>query len=101
LFFTKCIASLSRDLFVVASGDSVYRLLRRPAGADAVLNADPEADRHAVATIPRFQGTAIGINVSVQDNAKFSDLLDAIRRAYTFDVKARKKAYYRRIKFER
>src|SRR4029077_8549798 len=46
LFFTKSIASISRNMFILYSGHSAYRLMKRPRIRPIQLHADPEEDFH-------------------------------------------------------
>jgi hypothetical protein len=101
LFFTKSIAALSRNLFVLYSGDTAFKLLRTPKNELLYLHADPSNDRHRWLKVPNWSGTAVGIDVSVDEGVEFSSLLDEIRKAYALDVKKRRKDYYKQIQFRR
>ncbi len=60
LFFTKSIAALSRNLFLLYSGDAAFKLLRIPEGGPTILNADPKDDKHRfLTTIPEWPGTIV------------------------------------------
>jgi len=98
LFFTKSIASLSRNIFLLYSGEALFKLLRQPQD-QLTLNADPAMDRHRFLKVPDWPGTAIGIDIAVREDVEFSALLNEIRKAYSIDVKKRKKAYYKKIQF--
>jgi anti-sigma regulatory factor (Ser/Thr protein kinase) len=100
LFFTKSIAALSHNLFVLYSGKSVFKLLRLPPDELLYLHADPNSDRHRWLEVPHWSGTAVGIDVSVEEGTEFSNLLGEIRKAYSLDVKQRRKAYYKQIRFQ-
>jgi len=41
----------------------------------------------------------VGIDINVEEGQNFADLLDRIRTAYSVDLKARKKVYYKRARF--
>jgi anti-sigma regulatory factor (Ser/Thr protein kinase) len=101
LFFTKSIAALSRNFFVIYSGNSAFKLLRTPAAEEVLLNTDPAKDHHRELIVPAWRGTAIGIDMSVEETVEFSSLLDDIRQAYSMDVKAKSKAYYKKIQFRK
>jgi anti-sigma regulatory factor (Ser/Thr protein kinase) len=101
LFFTKSIAALSHNLFVLYSGKSVFKLLRLPQDELLYLHADPNGDRHRWLEVPHWSGTAVGIDVSVEEGTDFSNLLGEIRKAYSLDVKQRRKSYYKQIRFQR
>ncbi len=100
LFFIKSIAWVNRDFFVIYSGDTMYKLLRRPPTSRLRLNADPFKDRHSVdEQLPFWRGTMVGIDINLEQTEEFSILLDAIRKVYTAAVRERRKARYRRPKF--
>ena len=101
LFFVKSIAALSRNFFVLYSDDCMFKLLRGSAKKDVALHADPRHDNHLFATtLPHWQGTVVGIDISMKRGQQFSALLAAIRNAYFGDVKAKKRDYYKRIRFK-
>jgi anti-sigma regulatory factor (Ser/Thr protein kinase) len=99
LFFIRSIAKASGNFFVIYSGSTEYKLLRKQS-QPSDLFADPALEGHRmVEDLPRWQGTAIGIDINVDETAEFSSLLEVIRRSYSIDVKARKKAYFKKIHF--
>lgn len=100
LFFTKSIAALSRNYFLIYSGNAAFKLMKTRESDTLMLNADPQFDRHRFMTgIPTWPGTIVGIDINVQEGQNFADLLDKIRSAYSIDVKAKKKACYKRARF--
>ena len=100
LFFTKSIAALSRNYFLIYSGDAAFKLMKLREDQQLILNADPGLDRHRIFdSIPAWPGTVVGIDINVHEGKNFADLLDKIRSAYSIDVKAQKKAYYKRARF--
>lgn len=100
LFFIKSIASINRDFFVIYSGGGLYKLLKKPAGSRPHLNADPFADRHSrEENFPFWQGTAVGVDITLDQTAEFSDLLDAIGKTYRAAVRERVKARYKKPRF--
>jgi anti-sigma regulatory factor (Ser/Thr protein kinase) len=99
LFFTKSIASFSRNMFLLYSGDAAYRLMRGPENKVAKLYANPTQDHHLFPTgLPSWRGTVVGIDINVSPEVEFSELLDQVRKAYYLDVK-RKKDFAPRIRF--
>ena len=99
LFFTKSIASLSKNNFVLYSGDAAYRLNRGKTKRLSQLHTDPLDDAHTFpGNLPYWQGTAVGIDINVTQGVAFSELLNQIRKAYYLDVK-RKKDFIQKIKF--
>lgn len=101
LFFIKSIAKVNRDFFMIYSGKAMYKLLKSKAGArPARLYADPFQDRHSGREdFPFWQGTVVGIDLSLKASEEFSTLLDLIRETYLKTVRERKKARYRRARF--
>lgn len=101
LFFTKSIAKVSKNFFFVYSGDSFYKLHKTPIGKQVRLYVNPEQDKSKFATqIPYWQGTAVGIDISMDMSQEFDALLEMIRRVYHLDVKQTKKAKYKKPKFQ-
>jgi anti-sigma regulatory factor (Ser/Thr protein kinase) len=101
LFFIKSIAKVNRDFFIIYSGDSMYKLLKAPKGTSRVrLLADPFQDRHSnEEDLPFWNGTVVGIDISLDATEEFSYLLDSIRNIYGKTIRERKKAKYRRPRF--
>jgi hypothetical protein len=65
-----------------------------------ILYGDPFMEGHSlVKSLPRWQGTAIGIDINVDETSEFSSLLDIISKSYRIDVKSRKKAFFKKIRF--
>lgn len=98
LFFTKSIATLSRNRFTLYSGDSMFRLMQTRIRYKPELQTDPIHDPHKFEKSPNWQGTVVGIDLSIEQSADFSKLLDQIKAAYFIDVK-RKKDYAKKIRF--
>jgi anti-sigma regulatory factor (Ser/Thr protein kinase) len=99
LFFTKSIASFSKNMFLLYSGDAAYRLMRGPANRSIKLQTNPLDDAHLFpADLPYWPGTLVGIDINVVQGVKFAELLDQIRKSYYLDVK-RKKDFSHKIKF--
>jgi anti-sigma regulatory factor (Ser/Thr protein kinase) len=102
LFFTKSIAALSRNYFLLYSGDAAFKLLKSPEDSPPQLSANPLQDRHRlIRNAPDWSGTVVGIDINVEQGRRFADLLDDIRKAYSIDVRARQKAYYKKVRFIR
>jgi len=100
LFFIKSIAKVNRDFFIIYSGKALYKLLRTESKKQVRLYADPRKDKHsAKENLPYWQGTIVGIDINLHQKNEFSNLLDAIRRAYAQGIKERKKIRYRSAKF--
>jgi anti-sigma regulatory factor (Ser/Thr protein kinase) len=101
LFFIKSIAKVNRDFFMIYSGDAMYKLLKTGRATKRIrLYADPFEDRHSIEdNLPIWNGTAVGIDLSLDSTEEFSMLLNLIRKTYIKTVKERKQARYRRPKF--
>jgi len=101
LFFIKSIAKVNRDFFILYSGTAMYKLLKSGQEKQHIqLYADPSRDRHSEdVDIPYWNGTIVGIDISLDSTKEFSILLDLIRDTYVKTIKERKKARYRRPRF--
>lgn len=100
LFFIKSIASVNRDFFVVYSGHAIYKLLKAKQTKRLILNADPFRDRHSKEdNLPIWQGTVVGIDITLDQTKEFSLLLGAIGKTYSQAVRERKKARYKKPHF--
>lgn len=99
LFFIKSIAYTNRDFFVIYSGRGMYKLLKR-SGKKLSLHANPNMDRHSQESeLPYWQGTAVGIDISLDSTSEFNSLLDLIRETYSKAVRERRKEKYRKARF--
>lgn len=99
LFFIKSIATVNRDFFVVYSGGGFYKLLHSPAKRQT-LHADPFEDRHSKEEgFPPWPGTAVGVDITLDQTREFSLLLDAIRKTYSEAVRERRRARFKRPRF--
>lgn len=100
LFFTKSIAKVSRDFFIIYSGDSFFKLFKTSPKRPVKLYASPHEDRaNFQEGLPFWQGTCVGIDISMDINQDFQDLLEMIRNAYHLNVKRDNKERYRKPKF--
>ncbi|MDO8518565.1 MAG: hypothetical protein Q7T11_00190 [Deltaproteobacteria bacterium] len=100
LFFIKSIAAVNRDFFVLYSGTALYKLLKKKPFKRLTLHADPFQDRHSSENnLPGFRGTAVGIDITLDQTSEFSLLLHAIRETYGKAVRERKKARYKKPRF--
>lgn len=100
LFFIKSIASVNRDFFVIYSGNGFYKLLKKNQTRSVRLYADPFMDRHStIADLPPWQGTVVGIDITLDQTKEFSLLLDAVRHTYSSAVRNRRKERYKKPRF--
>jgi anti-sigma regulatory factor (Ser/Thr protein kinase) len=98
LFFTKSIATMSRNRFVLYSGGSMFRLMKTRERYEPILHSDPIRDPHRFVDAPPWQGTVVGIDLNIERGIEFAALLEFIRAAYRIDVKS-KKDYSNKIRF--
>lgn len=101
LFFIKSIAQVNRDFFIIYSGKAMYKLLKKSKSSKRILlHADPLKDRHSAGSdFPFWQGTVVGIDLTLNTTQEFSSLLDFVRDSYTAAIRERKKARFRQAKF--
>jgi len=101
LFFIRSIAKVNRNYFMIYSGQAMYKLLKtRLTHKNISLHGDPFADRFSKEeNFPFWQGTAVGIDISLGTTKEFGALLDLIRKTYTKTVKERKKSRLKRARF--
>jgi anti-sigma regulatory factor (Ser/Thr protein kinase) len=100
LFFIKSIAKVNRDFFVVYSGRGLYKLLKTQIGKKVRLYGDPHRDKHSESDdLPFWQGTAVGVDISLDSREEFANLLKLITDTYSKTVKERKKAFYKQARF--
>jgi anti-sigma regulatory factor (Ser/Thr protein kinase) len=97
LFFLKSMATLARHHMVVISGNTMLKLLTQKYREVPVINADVERDRVRWFELPNaeFPGTAVGIDLQIDNPVGFDDLLRKIREVYHIDVKKRKSARFK------
>lgn len=100
LFFIKSIAKVNRDFFMIYSGSGMYKLLKEPAKRDIRLNVNPFDDNSSRRNdLPYWTGTSVGIDISLDQNQKFNDLLDLIRQVYRKEIKEKKKNRFKKPTF--
>lgn len=100
LFFIKSIAKVNRDFFVIYSGKALYKLLKTQQGKTIRLYGDPYKDKHSKSdAFPYWQGTAVGVDISLDSREEFSELLKLIRDTYSKTVKERRKEFYKKARF--
>ncbi len=101
LFFTKSIAKVSNNFFILYSGNSLYRLKKDKIDAnDTNLNPNPLDDNCSLKdNLNKWKGTVVGFDISLDSESEFQELLKQIRDVYFLDVKAKKKSKYKKPKF--
>ena len=99
-FFTKSIAKVSNNFFILYSGNALYRLKKDKEFNDTNLNANPLEDNCSLKNNQNYwQGTVVGFDISLNSEKEFQDLLKKIRDIYALDIKVKKKATYKKPKF--
>lgn len=100
LFFTKCIAQSTKNHFIIYSGTSYFKLKLTPKNHELIIQPNPAQDFCTIKdNLPNFEGTLIGIDINIEDNEAFNNLISNIGNAYTLSVKKNIKDYYSRIRF--
>lgn len=100
LFFIKSIAKVNRDFFAIYSGGALFKLLKTNAGKNVRLYGDPYRDKHSKGEdFPYWQGTAVGVDISLDSREEFSALLKLINSTYSKTVKERRKEFYKKARF--
>lgn len=99
LFFIKSIATVNRDFFMIYSGNAMYKLLKRKIRS-LKLHANPFKDNHSKRSdLPIWQGTVVGIDISLDTTQEFSTLLDLLNDTFKEAIKERKKLRYKKPQF--
>jgi hypothetical protein len=92
LFFTKSMARVNKDHFLIYSGDAMYKLLEPKEEDRLRIPHDPFLDRHSKEEgLPHWQGTAVGIDITLEQTQQFQVLLSALREVLHEAVRERKK----------
>ncbi len=100
LFFIRSIAKVNRGFFMIYSGNALYKLLKSRKTERNRLYADPFKERHSKdENFPFWNGTAVGVDISLDATKQFSLLLDLIRKIYIQTIRERKKERHRKARF--
>ena len=100
LFFIKSLAKISRDFFMIYSGRAMYKLLKNPKGKKIKLIAEPLKDHFSSENkLPPWQGTVVAIDLCLETNINFNELLDSIRKIYRESKKKLIKEKYKKPRF--
>ncbi|MBI2094874.1 MAG: hypothetical protein HYT89_01755 [Candidatus Omnitrophica bacterium] len=85
LFFTRAIAHVNKDFFVIYSGGAFYKQLTHKT---MTIHADPfESKNTNSGDMPHWQGTAVGVDISLDKTQQYDTLLAAIRKTYAAERK--------------
>lgn len=97
LFFIKSIASINGGLFMIYSGRGMYKLLKNKKGK---LFADANKDNHSEKqNLPAWNGTVVGVDISLDSNERFTTLLSLIGETYATAVRERRRLRYKKARF--
>ncbi|MEN7981884.1 MAG: ATP-binding protein [Nanoarchaeota archaeon] len=100
LFFIKSLIKLSRNYFLIYSGDSMYKLLKTPKKQTIKFISDPLKDHYSVEeNLPNWNGTIVAIDLCLNENIDFNNFLDKIKAVYSKTRKELNKKRYKRPKF--
>ena len=100
LFVVKGFAQSSHSYFMIYSGSALFKLLITPPRRIIKLNADPTRDRATMRTsLPYWQGTAVGFDISLSRSKELADLLAKVKDAFKMEIKQRKKQRYKKPRF--
>lgn len=100
LFFTKSLAKVNRDFFMIYSGSAMYKLLKNPKNERIKLVDKPLSDHCSYGEkYPYWQGTVVAIDLCLNEHAEFEKVLVMIRDFYKKRRIEKVKAQYRRPRF--
>ena len=100
LFFTKCLACATRNFFVAYSGDGFFKLRTSPDVDDIPLYLDPADDRSTThSDLPKWNGTVVGIDISIPPRHTFQQLMGVINRRYGKGLRDKRKKSFRKPRF--
>lgn len=100
LFFTKSIARVNQDFFLIYSGDALYKLLATKEQDRLIIPRDPFDDRHSKEEgLPVWRGTAVGIDITLKQTQQFQVLLKALNEILVKAIRERKKIVYKKPRF--
>lgn len=103
LYIVKSIVKMTRNYFVVYSGDSAYKLHKydKRVKHGPRLREDPFAEKCATYDgLPSFGGTLIGLDMTLTETERFSEILEKIKVSYSQAIKTRKERKYKQVRFE-
>ena len=100
LFFIKSISVTNHDFFLLYSGNALYKLHKRT-GEVRALHIDPFEDPHTLKeNMPSWQGTVVGVDITLDNTKTFANLMNVIRQSYTSAIRSRRKARFKKARFE-
>lgn len=102
LYIVKSISKITRNYFVIYSGDSAYKLHKydKRVKFGPRLNENPFVDKHTVYDgLPNFGGTLIGLDITLTDTMQFNEILEKIKISYSQAIRDRRKRKYKEVRF--
>lgn len=100
LFFIKSLAKISRDFFMIYSGNAMYKLLKNPKNRAIKLISDPLKDHFSFdEELPFWKGTVVAIDLCLNNTINFNELLEQIRKVYSDGRKEQNKLKYKKAQF--
>lgn len=102
LYIVKSICKITRNYFLVYSGDSAYKLHKydKRVKFGPRLNESPFADKHtSYDDLPSFGGTLIGLDITLTDTLQFNEILERIKVSYSQAIRDRKQRKYKKVRF--
>ena len=103
LYIVKSITKITRNYFVIYSGDSAYKMHKydKRVKFGPRLNDNPFVDKHTTYDgLPSFGGTLVGLDITLTDTKQFSEILEKIKISYSQAIRNRKKRKYKEVRFE-
>lgn len=93
LFFMKAMSTLARHHMVMITGDQMMKLLTQPkSDSTPAIKSKLAEDRVRWKQLPfMFNGTAVGVDITVKETLAFGDLLKEIREVYHVNVRKSKR----------
>jgi anti-sigma regulatory factor (Ser/Thr protein kinase) len=101
LFFVRSMAKINRDFFVIYSGKGFYKLLQPDKNSKrTILYGDPDREKHSERDdLPLWQGTVVGIDLSLDETTELNKLLTLIGDVYATAIAERRRQRFKRPRF--
>ena len=102
LFIVKNLSKMTRNYFILYSGDAAYKLLKYDKRIKGLpkIKSDPLEDKHSsYSDLPKFDGTLVGVDIALDDTETFNTIMEVIKVGYSKSIRERKERKYKEIKF--
>lgn len=100
LFFTKSIAKVNRDYFMIYSGDAMYKLHMAPKRKKIRFYPDAFKEKHKrMQNLPFWRGTVVGINITLNQTQEFDSLIRILLDILPQAISERNREKYKLPKF--